>query len=126
MSVRRLTLLVIDDDEDVRRALTRFLRLHGYDVIAFESAEAWLSAMTPVDGAVLDINLPGMTGLELDERMRRDGHSIPTVFITAHDESGARGMNRVILPKPLDTQRFLDALQRELDGRDGHHRRKPR
>src|SRR4051812_28585981 len=55
MSVRRPTLVVIDDDEDVRRALTRFLQLHGYDVLPFASAEAWLAAISPADGAVIDI-----------------------------------------------------------------------
>ena len=119
MSTRRLTLLVIDDDEDVRRALARFLRLHGYDVVAFESAEAWLAGMTSVDAADIDINLPGMSGLELDDQLRRDGRAIPAVFITAHDEARASAANRIVLPKPLDTDRFLEALQRVIASSDG-------
>jgi FixJ family two-component response regulator len=114
-----LTLVVIDDDESVRRALARFLCMHGYDVRAFDSAEAWLAEIYPADGAIIDINLSGMSGLELDERLRREGRVIPTVLITAHDEPGAAPANRIILQKPLDAQSLLDAIALALATRDG-------
>jgi len=116
---RRPTLVVVEDDEHVRRALTRFLRLHGYGVRAFDSAEAWLAGICPADGAIIDINLPGMSGLELDERLRREGRAIPTVFITAHDEPGPAPESRIILQKPLDEQSLLDAIEHALATRDG-------
>ncbi|HZN69204.1 MAG TPA: response regulator [Tepidisphaeraceae bacterium] len=111
MTDRRPTLVVVEDDEHVRRALTRFLCLHGYGVRAFDSAEAWLAGICPADGAIIDINLPGMSGLELDEQLRREGRAIPTVFITAHDEPGPAPTRRVILQKPLDDQALLDAIE---------------
>jgi FixJ family two-component response regulator len=110
---RCITLVVIDDDETVRRALTRFLCLHGYGVRAFDSAEAWLADICPVDGAIIDINLPGMSGLELDERLRREGRAIPTVFITAHEEPPAPA-SRIILYKPFDPESLLDAIEHAL------------
>ena len=119
MTDRRPTLVVVDDDEHVRRALTRFLCLHGYGVRAFDSAEAWLAGSCPADGAIIDINLPGMNGLELDERLRREGPAIPTVFITAHDEPGPAPASPIILQKPLDAQSLLDAIEHALATRDG-------
>ena len=118
MTDRRPTLVVIEDDDHVRRALTRLLCSRGYGVRAFDSAEAWLAGICPADGAIIDINLPGMSGLELDERLRREGRAIPTVFITAHDEPRP-ATRRVILQKPLDPQALLDAIEQALAARDG-------
>jgi two-component system, LuxR family, response regulator FixJ len=115
----RTTLVVVDDDDSLRRALTRFLCLHGYDVRAFESAEAWLADLCPVDGAILDINLPGMSGLELDEQLRREGRAIPTLFITAHDCPSLAAASRIILQKPFDAQLLLDAIKHAFAARDG-------
>lgn len=119
MTDRRATLVVVEDDEDVRRALTRFLSLYGYGVRAFDSAEAWLAGLCPVDVAIIDINLPGMRGLELDDRLRREGRAIPTVFITAQDELGPAQASRIILQKPLDPQSLLDAIEHVLATTDG-------
>ena len=119
MTARRPTLVVVEDDEHVRRALTRFLCSRGYDVRAFESAEAWLAGFCPGDGAILDISLTGMSGLELDELLRRDGRAIPTVFITAHDEAGPAPPGRIILHKPVDGQSLVDAIEGALAARDG-------
>jgi len=110
---RRRTLVIVEDDEHVRRALTRLLSSLGYDVRAFDSAEAWLVGFGPADGAVIDINLPGMSGLELDERLRREGRAVPTVFITAHDDP-APATGRVILQKPPDPQALLNAIDQAL------------
>ena len=119
MTDRRPTLVVVEDDDHVRRALTRFLCSRGYGVRGFDSAEAWLAGICPADGAIIDINLPGMTGLELDERLRSEGRAIPTVFITAHDEPGTGAAGRVILQKPVEAQALLDAIEHALAARDG-------
>jgi len=116
---RRPTLVFVEDDEGVRRALTRFLSLHGYGVRSFDSAEAWLAGIQPADGAIIDINLPGMSGLELDARLRREGRAIPTVFITAHDEPEPAPASQVILRKPFDAQSLLGAIEHALAARDG-------
>jgi FixJ family two-component response regulator len=119
---RRPGLVVVEDDEQVRRSLARFLRARGYDVRAFESAEDWLAGVCPADGAIIDINLPGMSGLDLDDRLRREGRAIPTVFITAHDEAAALDpvpLRRVVLHKPLDPQALLEAIDHALATKDG-------
>ena len=121
MTDRRPTLVVVEDDEDVRRALTRFLGLYGYGVRAFDSAEAWLAGICPADGAIIDINLPGMSGLELDERLRLEGRSIPTVFITAHDKPRPAPAGRIILQKPFDPQSLLEAIEHALGATDGKY-----
>ena len=93
--------------------------MHGYGVRAFDSAEACLAGICPADGAIVDINLAGMSGLELDERLRREGRAMPTVFVTAHDEPGRAPENRLILKKPLDEQSLLDAIEHALATSDG-------
>jgi FixJ family two-component response regulator len=114
-----LHLVVIDDDEDIRRALQRFLRSYGHDVRVFDSAEAYLSQHTEADCAILDIELPGLSGLELEDRMTREGRAIPVVFITAHDELASRACSHThtLLTKPLDEQDLLDAITRATDAR---------
>jgi two-component system, LuxR family, response regulator FixJ len=114
----RTTLVVVEDDVDVRRALSRFLCVHGYSVRAFDSAEAWLASVCPADGAIIDINLPGMSGLELAERLKHEGRAVPTVFITAHDDPGQEPASDVILQKPLDAESLLNAIERALVARD--------
>jgi FixJ family two-component response regulator len=121
LAVDPLTLVVVDDDDGVRSALTRFLRLRGYGVRAFDSAEAWLAAICPVNGAIIDINLPGMSGLELDERLRLEGRSIPTVFITAHDKPRPAPAGRIILQKPFDPHSLLEAIEHALATTDGKY-----
>jgi len=93
--------------------------LHGYGVRAFDSAEAWPAGICPADGAIIDINLPAMSGLELDERLRREGRAIPTVFITAHDELRPAPESRIILQQPFEEQSLLDAIEYALATRDG-------
>ena len=119
MTDPRPSLVVVEDAEDVRRALTRFLSSHGYGVRAFDSAEAWLAAICAADVAIIDINLPGMSGLELDDRLRREARAIPTVFITADDEPGPERESRTILLKPFDPQSLLDAIDHVIATRDG-------
>ena len=111
-----LTLVVVDDDESIRRAVGRFLRSHGHRVHVFDSAEAYLARTCEADCAILDIDLPGISGLELNERLKQEGREIPIVFITAHDELGAlaavKGTNWPFLRKPLDEHVLLDAIAR--------------
>ena len=112
------TLVVVEDSEHVRRALTRVLSSHGYDVRAFASAEAWLEAVCPADAAIVDVSLPRMSGFELCERLRCEGHALPTVFITA-DATGLAQPGRTILQKPFDPQDLLDLLERAFASSSG-------
>ncbi len=111
-----LLLAVVDDDRDIRRALERLLRSYGHEVMVFESAEAYLAQNRSADCAILDIELPGLSGLELEERMTREGRETPVVFITAHRDLAARAAARLprrsFLEKPIDEDGLIDAIAR--------------
>ena len=108
-----LTLAVVEDDTDIRRAVGRSLRSHGHKVHLFESGEAYLAENCKADCAIVDINLPGVSGLEMEEQLRRNGRGIPVIFITAHDDLARRAVRTTGMPvlrKPLDEHDLLDAI----------------
>lgn len=118
----KAVIAVVDDDPSVRKALTRLIHAAGYDADAYESAEAFLER--PHDDRpsclILDVHLPGLSGLELQERLTEMFDAIPIVFISAFaDESvQSRAFDTGaldFLPKPLDNERLLDAIQRALE-----------
>jgi FixJ family two-component response regulator len=112
------TVYVIDDDESIRRALKRLLRSMGYHAVTFESAEDFMEA-TSCRGEgclVLDIRLPGMTGLDLQEKLASSGAKSPVIFMTAHDnphwqERAKKAGAVAYLRKPFDEQSLLGAIQ---------------
>ncbi len=113
-----VTVYVVDDDESVRRAMKRLLRSAGYHALTFGSAEEFIdSAPEGGEGClVLDIRLPGMTGLDLQERLSSSGARYTVIFMTAHDnqqwQQRARKAGAVAyLRKPFDEQTLLDAIQ---------------
>jgi FixJ family two-component response regulator len=83
---------VVDDDESVRGALQRLLRLEGFRTAMFTSAEDFLHAGQLQDTAclIVDIRMPRMSGLELQRRLATTNSSIPLIFITAHGDEAAR------------------------------------
>jgi FixJ family two-component response regulator len=110
-----LALFVVDDDESVRTALKRLLRSNGFHVITFESAEEFLSAARGEGFLILDIRLPGMSGLELYERLASSGVSYAVIFMTAHDdpqwqERAEKAGAVAYLRKPFDQRALLDAI----------------
>ena len=88
MIADRATVFVVDDDYAVRKGLARLLQIKGYQVICFPSAEEFLKekAKPKVACLVLDISLPGMSGLELQNRLFQQGIVLPTIFITGHGD----------------------------------------
>jgi FixJ family two-component response regulator len=108
---------VIDDEESVRRALKRLLRSEGLGVRVFDSAEEFLNSDR--DQAcilVLDIRMPGMSGLELQERLAEEGFTRPIIFITAHDDEETRtaaleGGASAFLVKPFEGNALLAAIR---------------
>jgi FixJ family two-component response regulator len=109
---------VVDDDESVRRALQRLLRSAGYHAVTFESAEDFIdSAPGGGEGClVLDIRLPGMTGLDLQEKLSSSGAKYAVIIMTAHDNPQWRQRAKkagavAYLRKPFDEQSLLDAIQ---------------
>ena len=122
-STSKLTLVVVDDDTDIRRAVGRSLRSYGHKVHLFESGEAYLAEDCQADCAIVDINLPGVSGLKLEEQLRRNGRQIPVVFITAHDDLANRALRTTGMPvlrKPLDEHDLLDAIA-QVTGNAVHH-----
>lgn len=83
---------IVDDDESVRRSVGRLLRAADFQPVAYASAEAYLDdpAHAAVDCLLVDIQLGGMSGLELNERIVCAGQTTPVIFVTAHDESELR------------------------------------
>ncbi len=121
MTVGRPLISVVDDDESVREALPDLLREFGFAVEAFWSAEAFLAsdALGRTNCLVLDIAMPGMTGLELQQELKRRRRNIPIVFITAHADQTVRP--RVLeqgavecLFKPFSEAALLDAVTAAL------------
>jgi FixJ family two-component response regulator len=112
---------IIDDDESVCRALARLIRSVGLTVETFPSAGAFLDR-TPVDQPaclVLDVRLPGASGLELQEALGRAQRTMPIIFITGHGSvpMSVRAMKSGaldFLQKPFNDQELLDGIQRAL------------
>ena len=88
---------VVDDDEELCRSFGRLLRAAGFQPITYASAEALLADTKhpQFDCLVLDIELGGMSGIELAERLLADGWSTPFIFITAHEDPNARARPQV-------------------------------
>jgi FixJ family two-component response regulator len=111
-----LTVAIVDDDESIRRALGRLLGAAGYNIALFPSAEAFLDADTRPDCLVLDVRLPGVSGIELERRLRILDVRVPIVFITAMGDDTmkqvVRRTGRPCLPKPLDEKILLEAIAR--------------
>jgi FixJ family two-component response regulator len=111
-----LTVAIIDDDESLRRALERVFRAAGYDVALFASAEEFLDADNRPDCLILDVKLPGISGVELERRLRILDVRVPILFITAMGDDTMKQVvkrtGRPCLPKPLDDKILLEAIAR--------------
>ncbi len=83
---------IVDDDPSVLKALRRSLRGRAIRTEAYASAHEFLTALPdgPPDCLILDLQMPGMTGLELLEHLKRKDIRIPTIVITAHGDAGVR------------------------------------
>jgi FixJ family two-component response regulator len=112
---------VVDDDASVRKSLTRVLTSTGYAVETFASARDFL-AREPFVGPcclVLDVRMPGVTGLELQEALAGADHRMPIVFITGHGDismsvTAMKGGAVDFLTKPFDVESLIEAVQRAL------------
>jgi len=115
---------VVDDEAPVRAALGRLLRLAGYQVAAFESGEQFLASLVlrPPACVLLDVNMPGLSGLQVQARLLADRVALPVVFITASDDPAverlaleAGGLR--VLHKPFGNDELLAAVQVALQAR---------
>ena len=118
--VPRILVAVVDDDESVRESLPDLLRELGYAAKDFASAEEFLASGIPETRClVLDIAMPGMSGPELHRELILRGHTIPTIFITAHaDKSVPPGLLQqgaiACLFKPFNEEDLRAALAAAL------------
>ena len=122
MDQKDTTVFVVDDDESVRRALKRLIKVAGFKAKTSGSAREFIDSghYQSTGFLVLDVRMPGMSGLELQKYLTNSGSDIPIIFITAHDDSQARHMaleaNAIdFLKKPFEDQTLLDAIQRALN-----------
>lgn len=87
MKASRVTVIVVEDDDDVAESLEALLGGYGYAVLRFTSAETFLAAPEPAaDCLLIDMRLPGLTGLELFEKLRARGSATPAIFVTGHGD----------------------------------------
>jgi len=129
MSEEKGIVFVVDDDPSMRRALESLLRSVGHDVRLFASApEFMLAARSDTPGClVLDVRLPGMSGLAFQQELTKAGIALPIIFITGHGDvpMSVRAMKAgaaEFLTKPFDEQVLPDAVHAALE-RDRARRR---
>ena len=109
---------VVDDEESIRRALVRLLRAGRYRAESFSSGPAFLASLsghTP-SCVILDLQMPLMTGLDVQQELLKFGAPPPVIIITAHDEPGARERSltlgaRHYFCKPVDGTVLMDAVR---------------
>lgn len=117
MPDRPLRVAVVDDEEPVRRALRRLLQAAGLDVEVFASGQEFLSSIATrsPDCVVLDIHMPGINGLEVQEQLAVRAPHIGTVIVTGHhepatEERALAANAAAYLEKPLDETRLIEAI----------------
>jgi FixJ family two-component response regulator len=125
----RAVVFVVDDDPSMRRALEALLRSVGLDVSLFSSAQEFMQAkrLDAPGCLVLDVRLPGMSGLAFQEELAKTGVAIPVIFISGHGDvpMTVRAMKAgaaEFLTKPFDDQVLLDAIHAAIE-RDRARRR---
>ena len=124
MAQTQSVVAIVDDDVSIQRALARLLSTAGWHAVPFTSAEAFLQTGRHAgpDCLVLDVWLPGITGVDLLEHLATTGRRLPAVIMTARDDLQMRlralqaGAVAYLL-KPLDGLELLRTLQAAMDGR---------
>jgi FixJ family two-component response regulator len=124
MNKSKPMIAIVDDDASVCRAVRRLVRSLGMNAETFASGKEFLDFLDAMpafntDCVILDVQMPGMNGLEVQERLVRNGNSLPVIFITAHDELGVReqalGMGAVaFLRKPFHDELIIKTLNAAL------------
>jgi len=112
---------IIDDDDGVRKALGRLLRAHGFAVTGYSSADDFLQNGADHEGCmVLDVKMPGLDGLALQEELKARSIHLPVVFITAHGDipesvRAMKGGAIDFLQKPFDEADLLSAISAAIE-----------
>ena len=113
---------IIDDDRGMREAMKSLIRSLGYDAQTFSSAEEYLqSGAEDCACLVLDVQMPGMSGDDLQDQMVSNGDKTPVIFVTAFSDQGVRRRTLQagaygFLRKPFNDTEFIECLERALTG----------
>ena len=125
--VAKIEIAIVDDDESVRKGLSSLMRSRGFSVSVFASGESFLRSNSLRHTACLiaDVQMPGMTGLELYQRLATSGMPIPTILITAYADEKVRtqALNDGVvcyLPKPIDASTLLASVHSALGEQKTH------
>ena len=122
MNQRPATVCIVDDDEAVRSSLRLLLKSVGLSAVAYASARDFLAAWNPDQPGclILDVRMPTMSGLELQEELNRRGAIVPVIFITGHGDipMAVEAMQHGafdFLQKPFRDQDLIDRIQRAIE-----------
>lgn len=114
---------IVDDDQSVQSALKDLMEAAGLSAWCFGSAEEFLESGRRGETACLvtDVRMPGMSGLELQAKLKAEGSRIPVIFITAHGDAKMRSRAMAagaveFLSKPFDDEALLNKVRAALDG----------
>jgi FixJ family two-component response regulator len=117
---------VVDDDESIRRTTTFLIESFGFRAAAFESAEGFLKSGQLHDTSclIVDVQMPGMSGLELQSELAAAGYDIPIVFMTAYENKVSRQQAMqagavAFLAKPFGDEQLLQTVRLALGNDDG-------
>jgi FixJ family two-component response regulator len=113
--------MIVDDDNSIRKSVRRLMKAFGVAVETFASAEEFLGSdrLDKTSCLILDVHMPGMNGLELQKRLVASGSAIPIIFITAfsNDDARAQAMKAGAvgyLAKPFDDEELLNCIHAAL------------
>lgn len=122
ITASRPTVFIIDDDASVRKGLSRLLRSAGFEVETFATAEQFLGRehYEGIGCLVLDVRMPGISGIDLQDELSKADYSMPIVFITGHGNipMGVQAMKKGavdFLAKPFDDEELLQAVREAID-----------
>ncbi len=120
---------IVDDDESVRRTTKLLVESFGYRAAVFESAQSFLksSQLYETSCLVVDVQMPGMNGLQLQSQLAAEGHPIPIIFITAYSDNESRRLAMqagaaAFMDKPFSDEQLLKNIQSafRLNGSGGN------
>ena len=121
MPDQRPSIVIVEDDAGMKKAIERLLRAAGFQPSSFASAEELLQTEAADSAAclVLDIHLPGLSGLELGRLLVASGRAKPVIFITAQDEvplrDEVRRLGCAYFRKPFEGKALLEAIRRAIE-----------
>jgi FixJ family two-component response regulator len=124
---KRYVVAIVDDDAATREALARLLRIHRIESRTYASARAFLEAISSgvPNCLIVDVNMPDMTGLELQRELLNAGTRIPTIVVTANDDarvavSAASLGAAAFFQKPVASEELIAAVTSALEGNGPH------